>query len=542
MDNKTYALREQTTQPKIIEIPMTLENKKIEAIIDTGSVENYVTEKNIKDINAEPTELDNAKKVELANGNIIEVRKSINLLFKLQEDAKNSYKSKFYVMSNHNTYPILGMRFLTENDAVINLNEGFVTIDGTEYEIDTKTQNLCVAEKKIIEKSKVYAINDYENKIKDLIKFNKKRNPILGNIPNILHHIELNSPFEKIEKEYSVPLGLEKDVKSHLEELLSNKIIEEVDSPILSPAFAIKKKNGKIRLVVDYRYLNSITKKAHQITPNMFELISKLNGSKIFSLIDLKQGYYQINIAPDDIFKTGFKILNRKFVFNKMPFGLCNASSTFQSAMNSLFKDTCNVLVYLDDILIYSNNLESHYKTLSEVFDIINKNSISINFEKCQFCLEKVCFLGHEIDSNGIKPLTSKIDGLEIKPPKTKKQLEKILGLLNWFRPFIENLSGMTCDFYENLKSKDKKIMWTKNDTDKLEMIFKTIKKTPTLHHVDLNKEFILKCDASEKAIGALLTQDGKLVVIFSNKYNTQEINYSNTEKEALAISKAFLH
>lgn len=91
-----------------------------------------------------------------------------------------------------------------------------------------------------------------------------------------------------------MPLGLEKDVKAHLEELLANNIIREAESPILSPAFAIKKKNGKIRLVVDYRYMNSITKKTHQLTPNMFELLSKLHGSKIFSIIDLKQGYYQI--------------------------------------------------------------------------------------------------------------------------------------------------------------------------------------------------------------------------------------------------------
>ncbi|KAG0440651.1 Retrovirus-related Pol polyprotein from transposon 17.6 [Dictyocoela muelleri] len=274
----------------------------------------------------------------------------------------------------------------------------------------------------------------------------------------------------------------------------------------------------------------------------MFELLSKLNGSCIFSLIDLKQGYYQINMAQEDIFKTGFKILNRKFVFNKMPFGLCNAPSTFQSAMNSLFKNTSNVLVYQDDILIHSNNLESHYKTLSELFDIIDKNSISINFDKSQFCLEKVCFLGHEVDKRGIKPLTSKIDGLKIIPPKTKKQLEKILGLINWFRPFIENLSEMTCNLYDKLKSNGNKIWWTNEDTDKLNLIFRLIKQTTTLHHADLNVEFLLKCDASEKAMGAILTQEEKLVGIFSKKYNEQEINYSNTEKEALAITKAILH
>lgn len=104
--------------------------------------------------------------------------------------------------------------------------------------------------------------------------------------------------------------------------------------------------------------------------------------------------------------------------------------------MNSLFKDTCDVLVYLDDILIYLKNLESHKKTLFEVFDIISENSISVNFEKSQFCLKKVCFLGHEIDSNGIKPLTSKIDDLEVKPPKTKKTAEKDIRIAQLVQTF----------------------------------------------------------------------------------------------------------
>ncbi|KAG0440650.1 hypothetical protein DMUE_1581 [Dictyocoela muelleri] len=198
MVNKTYALRERAAQPKIIEMPITIQHHKLDAIIDNGSVENYVTKKIIQNINMEPKELVQSKKVELANGEIVEVHKSINLTFKLKEDKNNSYRSEFYVMNYRNTYPILGMRFLMENDAVINLKEGFVTLDGTEYEIEPKTQNLCVADKEIIEKSKVYNVQDYEAQIRDLIRLNKKRNPTLGNIPNVLHHIELTSKFERV--------------------------------------------------------------------------------------------------------------------------------------------------------------------------------------------------------------------------------------------------------------------------------------------------------------------------------------------------------
>ncbi|KAG0440413.1 Retrovirus-related Pol polyprotein from transposon opus [Dictyocoela muelleri] len=126
-------------------------------------------------------------------------------------------------------------------------------------------------------------------------------------------------------REYPVPIGMQDEVLSHLEPLIKNEINSEQETNYISPAFIIKKKNGKIRLVVDYRYLNSITKKVNQFTHNMFELLGKLKESKFFSSIDLNRGYYQIAIEDNDIEKTGFKIMNITFVFRRMPFGLCNA-------------------------------------------------------------------------------------------------------------------------------------------------------------------------------------------------------------------------
>ncbi|KAG0438621.1 Transposon Ty3-I Gag-Pol polyprotein [Dictyocoela muelleri] len=173
---------------------------------------------------------------------------------------------------------------------------------------------------------------------------------------------------------------------------MKNKIIEEKNSEIISSAFVIKKRNGKIRLVVDYRNLNSITRKTHQITLKIYEILAKLNGSKNFTSIDLNQGYYQIKMEDKDVYKTGFKIINRKFVFLKMPFGLCNAPSTFQSAMNKIFSGFENVIIYIDDILIFTKNKEEHYNTLKAVLNIIKDNKMSINFEKSIFCVEKINF------------------------------------------------------------------------------------------------------------------------------------------------------
>ncbi|KAG0437435.1 Retrovirus-related Pol polyprotein from transposon 17.6 [Dictyocoela muelleri] len=155
---------------------------------------------------------------------------------------------------------------------------------------------------------------------------------------------------------------MQKLVEEHLNNLISPDIIKESDTKFISPDFVIKKSNDKLHLVVDYRHLNSITRKTPQFTHNMHGLLGILKGATIFSTIDLNQGYYQIPIADDDIEKTGLKILNRTYVFKRMPFGLCNAPATFQKAMNSLFNNVDNLLIYLYDILVYSRNIEDHYK------------------------------------------------------------------------------------------------------------------------------------------------------------------------------------
>ncbi|KAG0429158.1 Retrovirus-related Pol polyprotein from transposon, partial [Dictyocoela muelleri] len=139
---------------------------------------------------------------------------------------------------------------------------------------------------------------------------------------------------------------------------ISDGIIEEGYSDCISPAFVLIKKNGKIRSVVDYRYLNSITKKTHHFIPQIYEMLATLKGFQIFSKIDLNQGYYQIKIHKNDVHKTGFRIMNKTFLFKRMPFGLCNAPATFQLTMNRVLKDVKNVHIYLNDILVYTSNME----------------------------------------------------------------------------------------------------------------------------------------------------------------------------------------
>ncbi|KAG0420267.1 Retrovirus-related Pol polyprotein from transposon [Dictyocoela roeselum] len=182
-----------------------------------------------------------------------------------------------------------------------------------------------------------------------------------------------------------------------------------------------------------------------------------------------------------------------------MPFGLCNAPATFQRVMNEMFKNKNDVLIYLDDILIYSSSPEKHYESLKGVFEILNQNYVSVNFEKSKFAMEKIDFLGHHISSSGIQPNITKISEYTLKIPKTKKQLQKILGLLNWYRPFVPSISMKLSNLYSLLKNKSKTITWTRHHTETFNNIVKQIKQKQTLHYPDLNRPFIPKTNASEK-------------------------------------------
>ncbi|KAG0417797.1 Transposon Tf2-6 polyprotein, partial [Dictyocoela roeselum] len=169
---------------------------------------------------------------------------------------------------------------------------------------------------------------------------------------------------------------------------------------------------------------------------------------------------------------------------------------------------------------------------------MLKRHQVSINFEKCIFDVEKINYLGHEISKDGIRPNISKLKGFEFKTLRSKKQLEKILGFVNWYRPFIQNLSTITALLYDKLKGKDKKISWSKNDTE----ILAELKAKPLLHQVNLNEPFKLKCDASENGIGRVLFQKGQIIGIYSKKFNTQEVSKTIPEKEALAILKSVDH
>ncbi|KAG0439193.1 Transposon Tf2-6 polyprotein [Dictyocoela muelleri] len=315
-----------------------------------------------------------------------------------------------------------------------------------------------------------------------------------------------------------------------------------MDTRYISPAFFVKKSNGKLRLIVDYRNFNKVTTKAHNYRPKISEIFSKLHGCKYFSKIDLNQGFYQIQIKESDIEKTGFRILGKTYVFTRMPFGLTNAPFTFQLALSKIIQDILNSHFYIDDILVAPKSFETHVEDVKTVLKALLLNKVSVNYEKSEFGKTEISYLGHLINQDGTIPEISRLDNLNLKIPKTKKQLERLLGLINWFRPYIPNISEMTASLHDKLKTKKRTIKWDKDDNVKLEMINNEIKKQHTLHFPDFDKEFDLKCDASDIGIGSILSQNGKAVGFYSRKFRGSEQNYTVVEKETLGILESLKH
>lgn len=257
----------------------------------------------------------------------------------------------------------------------------------------------------------------------------------------------------------------------------------------------------------------------------------------------MKSGYYQIKVAAKDIPKTSFVILGQQYEFLRMPFGLSNAPRTFQRAMINLLGHLEYVKIFLDDILVHSRNEKEHYTHLREIFLIFKNNKISINWNKSKFLQTSVNYLGMEISDKGIKADESSIKKLSNinTTPKTLKELRQILGLLNWFRPYVINLSGMLSDLTDKLKGNNR-FYWTKEETNKITKIISTVSENLMLTHPDFENPFEMYTDASDIGISCVICQKNKIVGIYSHKLLQTEKRHSIVEKECLAIIKGLQH
>lgn len=336
-------------------------------------------------------------------------------------------------------------------------------------------------------------------------------------------------------------------LREYIDENLANGFIRHSRSPAGAPIFFVKKKDGSLRLVVDYRGLNKITIRNRYSLPLISSLLEQMNGAKYFSKIDLRGAYNLVRIRPGDEWKTAFRTRYGHFEYTVMPFGLTNAPTVFQHMANDVFREFLDqfVVVYLDDILIYSRTKEEHEMHVRKVLEKLREFGLYAKLEKCQFDRDKVEFLGYIISTDGISMDPAKIKTiLEWEVPKNVRDVQCFLGFANFYRKFIKAFSQIALPLIR-LTKKNRPFMWTERTQAAFEALKAVFTTAPILRHVDPTKPFFLEADASDFALGAVLSQpadDGLLhpVAFHSRKFIASKINYKIHDKELLAIVDAF--
>ena len=524
--NNAMIFEKQETNKELM-MPIKVDDTEGSALFDTGASKSCISTDFFKKLNIETTQ-NKKTTIILANGQ--EITPSINceISFRIDQLDNCNFKWEFVVVDGLNFDLILGTDFLISTKSVIDLSAGTISIDG-QYVL-LFDQEIDAAESQAIERLNRMRVS---NKI---IEDFKSTNPELGLIPNREFTIETKENNIINPKQYSVPTKFEPEVRKHLSELLSLGIIRHSSGRWNSPAFPIFKKNGEIRLVIDYRALNEITESRFCPIPNISEEFFNIGGASVFSQIDLRMGYHQIRISDKDSQKTAFTIMGRKYEYTRMPFGLKNAPFEFQEAVNNILLDIECVKVYLDDVLVFSPNDDTHENDLRNVLTKLKENNISINFNKSTFFAKQVIFLGQKISKSGIKPDLSPRDKLtDSTIPNNKKAVMRIIGIIQWFRPYIVGLSSKIKPISDLLQKKST-FSWTNEHKTILSNIVDEIKDSKGLKFPDFNIPFSIYTDASDNGCGGVIRQNEDIIGIYSKKFSNTERKYSIVEREFLAI------
>ncbi|CAI5480573.1 unnamed protein product [Closterium sp. Yama58-4] len=280
--------------------------------------------------------------------------------------------------------------------------------------------------------------------------------------------------------------------------------------------------------------------------PRIDDVMDQLCGATVFSKLDLRSGYCQIKMADNSIHKTAFRTRYGSYEYLVMPFGLCNAPATFQAEMNHILRpllDEC-VVVYLDDILIYSKNMKEHVEHLRKVFEILRKNKFYVKLSKSDFALKKVQFLGHMVSAEGVHVDPRKIEAVKKwKVPENVKELQQFLGFANYYNRFVPQYAKIAAPLTDLLK-KDTPFKWDAPHQQAMEQLQTALTTAPVLILPDPDKDYVVEADASDQAVGAVLMQDHgnglQPIAYLSKKLHGAELNYPIHDKEALAIVVAF--
>jgi hypothetical protein len=416
------------------------------------------------------------------------------------------------VIKGQDVHVILGMNWLAQNKAIINADQRTIQLSHGQEEVKLSIPiSIPVKTSGHVFKAIVQEIQDIPV-VCELLDVFPEDLPGLPPERDMEFVIELKPGTAPISRRsYCMPPNELAELKTQLQDLLEKGFIRPSSSPWGCPAIFVKKKDQTLRMCVDYRPLNEVTIKNKYPLPRINILFDQLTGARVFSKIDLRSGYHHIRIRPEDISKTAFTTQYGLFEYLVMSFGLTNALAHFTYLMNSVFMPELDkfVVVFIDDILIYSKNEEEHARHLRMVLTHLREHQLYAKFSKCMFWLEEIQFLGHVLCAKGIAVDPSKVkDILEWKSPTIVHQVRSLLGLASYYRRFILDFSKIVKPITGLLKN-DTKFDWSSKCNDAFEQLKVLLTTAPVLAQPDIEKPFDVYCDALGSGLGCVLMQEG---------------------------------
>ncbi|GJR00597.1 putative reverse transcriptase domain-containing protein [Tanacetum coccineum] len=522
-----------------------LNNRYASILFDTGADRSFISTAFSSLIDIIPTPLDNHYDVELADGKIVGVNTIIRgctLKF-----LNHPFTIDLMPVELGSFDAIIGMDWLRRHHAVIVCDEKLVRVPfgnetlvfrGAESYIGRESRLTVISCSKVQEYMAkgchVFLAQISATKEDDKSEGKQVKDvPIVRDFPEVFpEDLPGLPPVRPVEFQIDLIPGAApvarapyrlapsemKELSEQLQELSDKDFIRPSSSPWGAPVLFVKKKDGSFRMCIDYRELNKLTVKNRYPLPRIDDLFDQLQGSSIYSKIDLRSGYHQLRVREQDIPKTAFRTRYGHYEFQVMPFGLTNAPAVFMDLMNRVCKPYLDkfVIVFIDDILIYSKNEKEHEEHLKAILGLLKEEKLYAKFSKCDFWIPKVQFLGHVIDSRGIHVDPAKIESIkDWASPKTPTEIRQFLGLAGYYRRFIEGFSKIAKSMTK-LTQKEVKFDWGEKEEDAFQLIKQKLCSAPILALPEGSEDFVVYCDASHKGLGAVLMQREKVIAYAS--------------------------
>ncbi|PWA68100.1 reverse transcriptase domain-containing protein [Artemisia annua] len=543
--------------PDVVTGTFLINHHNARILFDSGADKSFVSDTLAPLLDVTPSNLSTTYEIEMANGNLIgtsSVMKDCTLTL-----LEKPFSIDLMPIQLGSFDAIIGMDWLSAHHARIHCDEKAV-------HIPFENETLIVQG----DKSKPrYGIISYLRMIKHVnegcqafmvhvtesksIEKRLEDVPIVRDFPEVfpedLHGLPPNRQVEfQIElvpgaapvakAPYRLAPSEMKELSEQLKELSDKGFIRPSSSPWGAPVLFVKKKDGSFRMCIDYRELNKLTIKNRYPLPRIDDLFDQLQGSSVYSKIDLRSGYHQLRVREEDIPKTAFRTRYGHYEFQVMPFGLTNAPAVFMDLMNRVCKPYLDkfVIVFIDDILIYSHNEEEHADHLRIILELLKKEELYAKFSKCDFWIRTVQFLGHIINSQGIHVDPAKIEAVKgWASPSNPTEIRQFLGLAGYYRRFIEGFSKIAKPLTK-LTQKNEKYIWGEKEESAFQLLKQKLCEAPILALPEGSEDFIVYCDASYHGLGAVLMQRSKVIAYASRQLKKHEENYTTHDLELGAV------